>query len=265
MNIMTHVKDPINDTPPVEIPLRDPPLIRVLAQISFPPILSVEDKKFIAPFQEAIRHRYPNAYPEQTQGFFMGPLGPSLVGNQTAWRFTDAEGKWRISLTPNFISLEAIIYESRKDFLSRLQEITEALKKHLDPQICARIGLRYVSRLTGKPLEQVNSLIRPEMLGIQNTSIANYADLALSQAQFDVQKDKLLVRWGRLPANATTDPSTIEPINEPSWIFDLDMSTVGTQSFDVDYILKETENFASRIYTFFRWTITDDFLTLYKK
>jgi hypothetical protein len=46
---------PLTGPPPAEVPLTDPPLVRVIAQVRFPLIASVEKREFIAPFQEAFR------------------------------------------------------------------------------------------------------------------------------------------------------------------------------------------------------------------
>ena len=43
--------NPLVGSPPAEVPLTDPPLVRVIAQVRFPTILSVENAEFIAPFQ----------------------------------------------------------------------------------------------------------------------------------------------------------------------------------------------------------------------
>ncbi len=45
---------------PDEVPLPNAPLARVLAQIRFPPILSIRKADSVADFQEALRTEYPN-------------------------------------------------------------------------------------------------------------------------------------------------------------------------------------------------------------
>ena len=53
------IKDPFTDPPPVEVPLVNAPLVRVIAQLRFPLVAAIEQRDFIAPFQEAIRSSYP--------------------------------------------------------------------------------------------------------------------------------------------------------------------------------------------------------------
>ena len=64
--------NPLTAQPPEEVPLKDAPLIRVIAQVRFPPILSIEKKDFVGSFQEAIREKYPILQHEQTQTFVFG-------------------------------------------------------------------------------------------------------------------------------------------------------------------------------------------------
>jgi len=63
-----------------------------------------------------------------------------------------------------------------------------------------------------------------------------------------------------MPAGATFDPNAIEPISEPSWILDLDMSLSKNREFNIEALMSEGQRFAERIYTFFRWAVKDDFL-----
>ena len=64
-------------------------------------------------------------------------------------------------------------------------------------------------------------------------------------------------------ANVTFDPYSIEAINEPSWILDLDMSSTKEQSFNIDSLMQKANSFAARLYTFFRWVVNDEFLRRY--
>ncbi len=81
----------------------------------------------------------------------------------------------------------------------------------------------------------------------------------VSETPFEVPGARVLARWGRLPAGATTDPSAIEPAPETSWVLDLDVSSAA-MPFDVAEVLAKAEDFAARQYTIFRWAVTDEFL-----
>lgn len=245
--------------PPSEVPLKAAPLIRVIAQVRFPLIMAVERRDFVAPFQEAIRDSYPVLRPEQTQAVAYGVGLPQTVQSSTVWRFQDIEARWRSSLAPDFIALETSAYTSRTEFFDRFGQLLSAVESHLQPRMTERLGVRYVDRLGGDALRQIGRLVRPEVLGLSASPAAEHVIHSLSETRFSAGNANLLARWGRLPAGVTTDP-TLEPANEASWILDLDMFTLAPKPFDVADSLQTSRQFAERIYTVFRWAVTDEFL-----
>jgi uncharacterized protein (TIGR04255 family) len=257
---MTAIEDPLVDPAPAEVPLRDAPLVRVIAQVRFPLVMAIERRDFVAPFQEAVRAKYSVLRPEQTRGVMIGPGGPSPAQSQVTWRFSDVAGQWRVSLAPDFLALETTAYSSRADFVARWREVVDALSRHVGPQVTDRLGVRYIDRLHGSALSDVGRLVRSEMSGIAGTKAATHVLHAVAETLFAVGDSQLLARWGRLPAGATADPSAIEPTSDASWILDLDMFRARTAPFDVDRLAEETRAFAERIYTFFRWAVTPEFL-----
>lgn len=254
--------NPLTAPPPKEVPLKDAPLIRVIAQVRFPPILSIEKKDFVGSFQEAIREKYPILQPEQTQTFVFGPQGAVQPTLQLTWRFIDAADSWRVSLAPDFMALETTAYLSRRDFLERLENVLIALKKSFDPQIIERFGLRYVDRLVGQDLQDISLLVKPEILGMMAAEFRGDIHQAINESLFVIPKteEQILARWGLMPASVTFDPNAIEPIAETSWILDLDMSLSKNRGFSIEALMSEGQRFAERIYTFFRWAVEDEFL-----
>ena len=255
--------DPFEAPPPAEVPLNDPPLVRVIAQLRFPEILSVERRDFVAPFQEAIRTTYPILRQEQAQGFLVGPADVVPAKSPIAWRFSDTTGNWRVSLTPEFLALETTKYQNRSDFCDRLRLLAEALGEHIQPGQIDRLGVRYIDRITGKAVDDLEKLIRPEVRGISGTLAATHAVHSLSESMFVLGDASVVARWGCLPPGATVDPSAIEPAQEKSWILDLDMFSTTAAPFVIDRVVRDAEQYAERIYTIFRWVVTDDFLLRY--
>lgn len=254
--------DPLVSPPPAEVPLKNAPLVRVIAQVRFPEILAVEQRDFVAPFQEAVRATYPVLRQEQTQGVLFSPAGIAPKP-QLAWRFGDVEGDWRVSLTPEFIALETTKYTSRSDFFGRLRSVVEAVDEHLEPKLVDRVGVRYIDRITGSALDDIEKLVRPEVRGITGTAAATNARHALSESMFELTGARVLARWGCLPAGTTVDPGAIEPADDKSWILDLDMYSASPVQFSVDRVLSDAQRYAERIYAIFRWAVTDDFLRRY--
>lgn len=254
--------NPLTASSPEEVPLKKAPLIRVLAQVRFPIILSIEKKEFVSGFQEALRRQYPILQPEQTQGMILSPQGIMQTVPQTTWRFIDLEGNWRVSLAPNFIALETTAYSSRHDFLERLKIVLAALNEHIQPQIAERLGLRYIDRLVGDDVTDISDLVRPEIAGIVGSEVGEFVQQTINESLFSFPEsgEQIIARWGLMPVGGTFDVEAIEPINEPSWILDLDMSLSKKREFEIEVLMNEAQHFAERIYTFFRWAVTEDFL-----
>lgn len=257
--------NPITSALPAEVPLPSAPLVRVVAQVRFPQILSIEKRDFVAPFQEAIREQYPVLRQEQTQGVVVGPQGASSMPPQVIWRFADEGKSWRVSLAADFVAIETTGYESRDDFFTRFETTVAALAEHVGPRVVDRIGVRYIDRVTGDAIKQIKGLVRPEVLGVVATEAATFARHSLSESLFTVLEPpaQILARWGLLPEGGTVDPAAIEPLSEVSWILDLDMFRAESRSFVPRDVVAEARSFAERIYTFFRWAVTDEFLRLY--
>ena len=85
----------------------------------------------------------------------------------------------------------------------------------------------------------------------------------MTDAQFHTVEGLIQGRWGMLPANATYDPSVLEPVDAPSWFLDLDMFVSSTQPFEPESLMNTSRRFAEGIYFVFRQMVTDEFLKFY--
>jgi hypothetical protein len=57
------------------------------------------------------------------------------------------------------------------------------------------------------------------------------------------------------------DSAAVEPIEEPSWLLDIDAFPGDTRALHVDATVTQARSFAERrIYSIFRWAVTDEFL-----
>lgn len=262
---MTAHPTPLTGPPPVEVPLSNAPLVRVIAQVMFPLVASVEKQGFIAPFQEAIRAEYPVLRPEQSRNVILGEQGVIDARAQAVWRFHDVSGAWRVTLAPDLLALETGQYTSRDDFLDRLKRVFEALVAHVNPKVIDRLGVRYIDRVVGDHLKDLPQLVRPEVCGILSTLMASHARHSISEAVFVLPNNagQVMTRWGLVPARGTVDPAAVDPIDEPSWLLDVDAFEAETREFDVEASLRRARGFAERIYSVFRWAVTDEFLRRY--
>jgi uncharacterized protein (TIGR04255 family) len=253
---------PLGGPPPPEINLPNAPLVRVVAQIRFPGILKIDNKDAVSLFQEEVRREYPLFDQETTQRLEVqiGAGAPTIKQSPgSVWRFQDAKRNWRVSLTTDFLTLEVQSYSSRDDFLSRWAVILAALEKVFDPRIALRIGMRYIDRLTEAPLERLDELVSPEILGFTQSPLRKHVHHALSEATLSIEEGEMLLRWGIMPPNGTVDPNVLAPIPSLSWILDIDVSSTAQRAFDAQ-LGDSFRALAQRAYSIFRFMTTEKFL-----
>lgn len=260
---MVQLPAPFSGPPPDEVALANPPLVRVIGQIAFPTLAKIAQATAVAPFQESIRSTYPLLTQEEIQHIEMPPTAAPRFQSAIIWRFSSADGHWRVSLSPSFVALETTAYTSRTEFVGRLMALTRALQETMDPQLYLRVGLRYINRMEGEALSTIATLIKPEVLGVLQTPFKDAAQHLITESILRTEEGQLLARWGSLPANATVDPQALEPIAAPSWIFDLDISATGQWPFEAAAIGDRLLAFAKRNYAVFRFIVKDEFLTYY--
>lgn len=260
---MVSVENPLTGPLAEEVPLRNAPLERVVAQVRFPPMLAVAKPEFTASFQDAIADAYPNSKQELVQRLEPRPSGLQLSDPAPIWRFVDASGFWTASLTLGFLALETRRYESRSDFIARFQRLLEALAQHVQPHVIERIGIRYIDRITGPAIDDIARLVRPEFSGFAGTPLSAHMKHAMSGALLELDHASVGVRWGLVPAGAAIDLEAIEPLDKASWVLDFDMFSAAHTPVDPAAVAERTRHFAERIYTVFRWAVTPEFLARY--
>jgi uncharacterized protein (TIGR04255 family) len=252
---MPRKPDPFSGPPVEEVPLASAPLERVIAQVRYPLVLAVDRSESIAPFQEQLRARYPLLEEERHQV----PVPQQEGATQVIWRFASVDGAWRVSLSRAFVAIETTTYTSRDEFLSRFREVVGALEAHVAPARIDRLGVRYIDRIRGAQMADLARLVRDELRGIASAAVAGRCVHSLTESVFELDHARLLARWGLLPPNAVIDPS-MEPVNDRTWVLDLDMASTRPMPFDVEVTTETARRFASQIYEFFRWAVTDAFL-----
>jgi uncharacterized protein (TIGR04255 family) len=258
---MATLAAPFSGPAPKDIPLPRAPLLRVLTQIRFPIIVSIDKQDFIAPFQEAIRGEFPNFQSEQGKSILIGPEGVKLQ-DQVIWRFASLDNSSVVSLSQGFIALEVTEYRGKEHFLKLLLPILKAAQDAFHPSRSERIGLRYINRLHGDDLAGLESYFRPEVHGVLSTEIGLNLKHSITETLIDtgIEGLSILARWGLLGMNLTHDPVAVPPIGEKSWILDIDAFAEPGKSFNSAELISRMDSLADADYRFFRWATTDDCL-----
>jgi uncharacterized protein (TIGR04255 family) len=255
-----------NDVP--EVPLPYAPLAFVVAQVKFERVASISSEQFIAGFQEAIRTTYPRMRREQQASVLVGADGRLVTSESgVAWQFDEHPARWQVALTVDSIAISTSRYTSRTDFIDRFSTLLVAAHQWLNLRFCERLGVRYVDRVTDSGLlARIADLVRSEVVGAAAVSLGPAAVErvhSFSDSTYRLPDGASLHgRWGLLPAQVTLDPA-IAPVDVPSWILDLDAYSTDSEPFDATVIAERAEAFCRLIYRFFRWTVTDEFISVH--
>jgi len=261
--------NPLRDKPPLEVKLASAPLHRVLAVIQFPAILKISEERGIVDFQDKIRKHYPDLQREQELGvqFQMAPNGEMLPPQQVInnlWRFASTDHAWRITLSTQSVALETLAYRSRDDFLQRLESILEIFVEQLEPSSCSRIGIRYLNLLNANDVSIVKGFAREGLRSLSDTEISQHIAASSHSVTLDVPEGTLFARWGILPPNTVHDPNMLVPTSNRSWYLDMDCFSEDALPFEAKEILVQCRLKTERIYSFFRWAVSPDFIENHK-
>ena len=155
------------------------PLIEVIIQYRFPKILALNEKDPID-FQDSIKEDYPfyqlTLENQQEISFSINknnaaaPI-PSIIQRQPVRNhtFISRNGKYKVNLTNEFISLSTVSYHRWEDMLSHFEKPLKAFEEIYTPPFYERIGLRYIDAFSRNELNlndtQWIELINPVWLG----------------------------------------------------------------------------------------------------
>lgn len=237
------------------------PLIEVICQVRFPPILRI-DAEPPAAFQERVRRKYPLfrerspdklvELPPWTPRDLVEPLlrsiGPSLP---KTYDFVSADETWRISLTREFLALTTNKYRRWEEFRERLSDSLAVLQEMYEPAFFTRVGLRYQDLIKRSALglqdKSWGALLRPRIAGLLAEGEPEGAVReALSQVllEFPGGAGKLRLRHG------------LARDGEECYLIDSDFfQDVKTE---IDDALGKLDWFNQQARRFFRWCITDE-------
>lgn len=259
---------PFPDAPVAEVQLSRAPLEKVVVEVRFNPVLSIANPEYVAGFQEELRELYPEL--RQRKGVTItieaNEEEGALPTRSKSWQLTDRTGDWQVGLSTTAVTLVTTKYTSRADFVARFTRVMNAFYDSIGQIEPTRVGLRYVDRVVGEPLGRLKSLVRSELLGVLGLPSLGNAECtqAISSAVF-ARRDgvEAHARWGWLPPNTTFD-LFVPPLNEPSWVLDVDFFRSNMKETIISEALAPlVTELAEGVYALFRWAVTPEFLTEY--
>jgi uncharacterized protein (TIGR04255 family) len=245
--------------------LPNAPLALVVAQIRFPPVLSIQtDEKLLAQFQDLLRDRYPFVYVGQQIGLNVGPQG--IEQQQTAGRiyqFADADREWAVSLAVDSVALEARRYTDYEDFRRRIMSLIGAVKEVYRVAERLRLGLRYINEIRYPDASTVTDwipLLRYELLGLlAKGEITPFVKSSLQELSLNLHNGGLTIRHGYVPQGTTVAPLPGERVQDAGPFYLLDFDAFDEQGRDLDdRTLDELfQSYNHTMFQLFRWLVQD--------
>jgi len=242
------------------------PLKKVVLQVRFPTILQI-DSEAPASFQNEIRGKFPG-YDEkfsvsQNININIGIKGMTQPFNTPTkskqYEFSSADGKTKVLLTKNYLSIEADKYEQWEKFEEDFKPIFKALSESYSPAFYTRIGIRYIDVFSKTELgisDEINwkELINPIFLGLMGDD--NISKSVNGQATTYELEDKKTQK--KMRASVSTIYKM--PDNEKCILLDTDIYTdMRTEIQDLDTQTKDFHKDADGIIRYF---VTDKLHTI---
>jgi uncharacterized protein (TIGR04255 family) len=257
---------------PDSVLLSPAPLVRTIAQVRFPHLtqFAVNEDAVASGVAAALVEQYPLMEVGQEVSVTITSEGVNENRSATRlWRLVSGDRAWQISFSGTFLSVDTRNYVCRSDFAQRLTDAWAALNQQVPVPYIERLGVRYINQLTDRDhLRRLPEFLRPEMLSVSMVEDPDAASLvsALSEAQYRLADGGAFhARWGLLPMGATTD-STGSAYGYPTWHLDMDSFReypIGSRSGE--NLGEDIRALALRGYQFFRWAVTDEFLSAFRE
>lgn len=189
-----------------------------------------------------------------------------MSSGSKALSMADESQKWTLNITRDAVALTSTEYANRADLLNRASVIFSALQNAAAPPRVARVGIRYLNRITDMTLaESVIDGLAEELKPLQQFSFSKLQSMQHSMADmlfsWSGSMNKLQARCGMLPAGQVVDGS-LSPFHDgPSWILDIDSFDEAPRDFAADTLVETLAGLAERAYRYFRWVCTPDALS----
>ena len=246
--------------------LSNDPLALVVAQVRFPPVLSIQtDRKALARFQDLIRDRYPYVYVGQQLDLEVGPQGiEQQQASGRIYQFADADREWAAALAVDSVTLEARHYTNYEDFSQRITSLIAAVKEVYRVTERVRLGLRYINEIRHPDATTVTDwepLLRHELLGLAaSREIAPLLESTVQELRLNLQNGGLTIRHGHVPRGTTVAPLPGEQPQDAGSFYLLDFDTFDEGRRDLDdHTLDELlRSYNHTMFQLFRWLVQDE-------
>ena len=172
-----------------------------------------------------------------------GTSGAPSVVSRRKWLFADKTTKTAVVLTPEFITLETVEYDTFDAYAEQLAGVLETVASAADIELSERIGLRYLDHITEAPGVPLERFVTPGLVGLPaGASVRPSQSLYVAQGSTEI--GHFVVRLIRARGSVTLPPDLQPPDLEiPArpegdyLLLDLDHAALATRDFDVKVVL----------------------------
>jgi uncharacterized protein (TIGR04255 family) len=250
------------------------PLMLALCQIRYAKRIGLEGsrRELVGAFQDLIEKQYP--VPEEARVIGaevqFSPAGVATRERTAAnqWTFTDVPRNWTVTLTEDFVTLEAREYSEFAEFRNRLMTVLESLITTVQPTLCVRVGLRYINEIR-EDFPQLSKFIQPYLLGLLSApALLDDCEHSVSSAVFNLDRTKLHLQHGYSKSGTTvvprpdSDPAS-SAFTSPFYLIDTDVYEEFNKGREIamstDRLIETVDRFHDLASKLFRAVITKEY------
>lgn len=229
----------------------------VVFQIRYSTILKINNDSdtLLSEFQNKIKKEYPN-YQVLNENIVnvemkgeinnIDNVTPQIMRNNLKNHiFISTNGKTKINLTPNFISLSTQEYKCWEDFKDKFLKILDEFVNLYDIENFNRIGIRYINAFSKKELginneEKWDKYLSNEVLGLTSKYNVNVYSSNIEIPFEDYSQMRMICGLG-------TKQNEMQPI--PVFIIDKDTYKIGNLKLcDISQILEKLHKHNSEVF-----------------
>lgn len=242
------------------VQFRQSPLRLVLGQVRFTIMPRLDNKAFIADFQDALHPQYPRVSREASITYQLSLTGISPDKGEMLWRYSSRDNQWSVILGESAITLESRGYTSMTDFLNRFRMILEVAQEKLGITDRLRLGLRYINEIRypeANNFTEWQSLLNPAFAGFDASDLLDgNVDNTLQQIQVIRPDGNFSIRHGLLNGTVVTPQPQENMSGGQFYLIDLDYydSTL-LDELSISETVQQMQVYNDIMYRFFRWTL----------
>lgn len=219
--------------------MKNPPLFYVLGQITFNPIVTMND--YVPAIQEQLRRDGYSDYQAETLREFKitppletRPLEIKQV-EQQRWRFSNSKNTEGYLLSHNALIYHTTQYNKFEFFLEKILEGHELLNKVIKLDYIERVGLRYINAIQPKGHDdRIELYVNSSLLGFSQSMLRASTVQSLSQTTIAKENATLVARFFAMEKSLPI-PSDLFPLQltpEERFSQKLEGQMVATLDFD---------------------------------